>query len=98
MSLDFQPKGTNVTLLKNKIDSAAEADAVTFERGVEDFTLGCGTGAVAAAFYLAEKYSFYKSSINMPGGSLFVDVSDKSKPKMIGQAQLIEEFEYEYVV
>lgn len=44
----FSPSGTNVTFLKKKNEK--EIQAVSFERGVEDFTFACGTGAVAASF------------------------------------------------
>lgn len=42
----FKPKGTNVDLLK--IHSPHRASIRTYERGVEQETLACGTGTVAA--------------------------------------------------
>ena len=44
----FQPSATNVTYLQSLSDF--ELKSISFERGVEGFTLACGTGAVAAAF------------------------------------------------
>lgn len=50
--------------------------AVTFERGVEDFTLACGTGcgAIAAALTLEGRLHSDTLSIEMPGGTLSVTV------------------------
>jgi diaminopimelate epimerase len=43
---DFSPAGTNVNFIQIKND---EISIRTFERGVENETLACGTGSVAAA-------------------------------------------------
>ena len=46
MHKDFSPIGTNVNFIQIKND---EISIRTFERGVEQETLACGTGSVAAA-------------------------------------------------
>ncbi len=66
------PRGANVTFLC--FDGPDSVRAVTFERGVEDFTLACGTGCGASAVSLAAagRLAGNTLTIHMPGGTLFV--------------------------
>lgn len=66
-------RGANVTFAC--VRSANELCAITFERGVEDFTLACGTGcgaAVAALTLRAVLDAGKEVKITMPGGTLYV--------------------------
>lgn len=94
-SADFSPQGTNVTLVKRSTHADVRIASISFERGVEDFTEACGSGAVAAALYNSEKYKINKVTVEMPGGQVTVDVSDRQRPIMIGPAHYIKDCTYD---
>ncbi|MBD3182854.1 diaminopimelate epimerase [Candidatus Poribacteria bacterium] len=50
---EFQPAGTNANFIKMRQDDAF--DIRTYERGVEDETLACGTGCIASAIVAGAK-------------------------------------------
>lgn len=73
------PKGANVTFVKTLGDN--ELKAITFERGVEDFTLACGTGcgATTLVMTLRGRAGGDNTRIHMPGGELFVSFDRETK-------------------
>lgn len=69
------PKGANVSFVR--LTGKDEVKAVTYERGVEDFTLACGTGcgSIVAALTLMGLVSGENVKVSMPGGELFVTLT-----------------------
>ncbi len=67
----FKKEGTNVNFVSYKEDSLSIR---TYERGVEDETLSCGTGVTAAALSLAHKNKMEAGKIRVEavGGQLQV--------------------------
>lgn len=69
------PKGANVSFVR--LTGENEIKAVTYERGVEDFTLACGTGcgSIVTALTLMGLISGKNVKVSMPGGELFVSLT-----------------------
>lgn len=72
------PKGANVSFVE--LTGPNTARAVTYERGVEDFTKACGTGcgSISAALTLLGIFGQGSISITMPGGVLSVRLKNES--------------------
>ncbi len=68
----LDPTGANVNFVQ--VVSADRLIARTYEKGVEDETLACGTGAIAAAVTarLLGRTSRNRIEVSMPGGVLTV--------------------------
>jgi diaminopimelate epimerase len=74
----LEERGANITWV-GSAQQGRPLQALTYERGVEDFTQACGTGALAAALYLQNKWPDEMIfRINMPGGPLEVKNQDTS--------------------
>lgn len=82
---EFGPHKTNVTLLEQK---EGENRTRTFERGVCDFTLACGTGVIASAFVLQSIREDSHYNLKAPGGSLQVFI-EGHQVTLIGPADLV---------
>ena len=93
----YFPKGANV----NYYDFLSEdrVRILTFERGVEDFTLACGTGSgsVAAVLWLTGKLPGGKIAVENPGGTLLFELEgtedEVTSILMTGPAELVRAYE-----
>ncbi|MEI7694935.1 MAG: diaminopimelate epimerase [Chlorobium sp.] len=90
---DLFPGGSNVNFIE--ITSPASLSLRTFERGVEDETLACGTGAVAAALisYQLGKIGSTTVSVTVKSGDILqVQFSEKMDEVFLaGPARIIYE-------
>lgn len=71
----FSPKGTNANFVK--LEAPSQIAIRTYERGVEQETLACGTGAAAAALisFLVHKVKPPIEVITRSGEKLMIDVA-----------------------
>jgi len=70
----FEPEGTNVNFIT--VSDSGSIQIRTYERGVEEETLACGTGAVAAFLAVASQEST-RISVKARGGTLNVFRKEK---------------------
>jgi diaminopimelate epimerase len=69
--VELGERGANITFME--IVSRGDIKTSTFERGVEDFTRSCGTGAVAAAFAHKLESGATNVQVIVPGGTLKIE-------------------------
>jgi diaminopimelate epimerase len=98
---DFAPAGTNANFVSIQPDNIVAVR--TYERGVEDETLACGTGCVASALITARKFALPSpvTLLTRSGGYLriyfnhhretFSDVYLEGDARLIYRAELCEE-------
>ena len=62
-----------------------EVEELTYERGVEDFTLACGTGtgSVVAALMRRGLVSGENTRVHVPGGELFITLNTDPQTQKI---------------
>lgn len=73
----YKPGGTNVNFISW---NGHHIQMRTFERGVENETLSCGTGVVAAAMVVASEEGIHGHfDVQTPGGDLQVNISADRK-------------------
>lgn len=86
-------KGANVSFWHK---SGSEVKAISFERGVEAFTLACGTGACACALDVlrSENKENGLVNLNLPGGSVQI-LKENQSIYLIGDAKVVFSGEWE---
>ena len=93
------PKGANVNFYQ--VLAPGEVRMLTFERGVEDFTLACGTGtgSTACALYRAGKLPGGILTAHNPGGTLRITLTHEGQNItgvfLEGPAQTVQAYELE---
>jgi len=93
------PRGANVSFVCPT--GPGRVRAITFERGVEDFTAACGTGcgAIAAAMLLSGELPGEELEVEMPGGLLRVSLRREGERVrellLTGPTAVVEEGEFD---
>lgn len=92
------PKGANVNYYQWV--GQQEVNVLTFERGVEDFTLACGTGcgSITTTLWLKDQLPGGKLTLNNRGGVLNVTVSGKPDVESLyleGPTQIVKIYDLE---
>lgn len=83
----FGPESANITFFFPRDQDHVES--LSYERGVNDFTLSCGTGAVAAAMTYQKIFNRQGPiKVDLPGGQVFVEGS-LEQPRLVGPAHWV---------
>ena len=87
------PKGANVNYCH--LVGPGEAEILTFERGVEDFTLACGTGSGSTACVLWKKGLLPGKTLtaHVPGGTLKLTIKGETEVEKLlleGPTEVVE--------
>ena len=89
------PRGANVNFYD--ITGEDEVTGLTYERGVEDFTLACGTGTASMVAFLTEcgEVRGRNVRVSVPGGVLIIDIERTSdgtvRPYLTGLTNIVAE-------
>jgi len=73
---EYAPKGTNVNFVTPL--GKDEIHVRTYERGVENETLSCGTGVTACALVYGYQHELHEVKIKTPGGKLKVRFTESA--------------------
>jgi len=71
---EFAPRGCNVNFVQRA--PSGKVRIRTYERGVEEETRACGTGAVAASFYYQQQGVVLPLHVLPPGGELQIHAAE----------------------
>ncbi len=83
----FMPNGTNVNFIELSKEKNKPVKIRTYERGVEEETLACGTGIAACAIVLNKFYNFESCIKFKTVGDDILNIEfDKNKVYLIGNA------------
>ena len=94
---NFKPGGANINFVE--IINQNEIKVRTFERGVENETLSCGTGVTASALSSVTDFGNHSVRVTTPGGILEVTfektATDYTNIHLIGPAEMVFQGELE---
>ena len=91
----FKPDGVNVNFMT--LVNQNHINVWTYEKGIENMVMSCGSGSVASAFYAYTKNKLKSPvKITTPGGELLLTFNEKwDDVWLTGPAVIIDEYEIE---